>query len=194
MAEKTAIVAYGESDVVHVLRAAPVLDRRATAELVRKAFPDNQIGEVGGALLFDCLDPPADIAYVGCFRGLDLICSWQLVGQRPSEAARRCLAPARLPNVYLHAMDSSTDWCAFAQWTDGGLVRSLSLAPDDGVAENLGDLLPFEAPFWAGDIDLDAMALGEEALHAFFGFRLAGMATVDDVDPEVIPLVGYRIS
>jgi hypothetical protein len=205
--ERTAIVAYGDSDVAHVLRSAPVLDRTATAELVRKAFPDNRIDDAGDALLYDCLDPAEDLAYVGSFRGVDLICSWRLVDQRPSQAARRCLPAARLPNVYLHSMHGATNRIAFAAWQSGTLVRSLSLAADDEVVENLGEPLPFEAPFWAGERTADpdesdgvAYAypfhprdLGEEALRAFLGFGLGGMGSLDEVDPEVIPLVGYRI-
>jgi hypothetical protein len=190
---RTAIVAYGEDDVQHVLRAAPVLDRPATAKLVRKVFPDNRIDDAGDALLIDALNPPKDIAYIGCFPDLDLVCSWLLVGDRPSELAKRCLWAASGPNVYLHNLDG-VDWLAFAHWSDGELVRSLCLAPKDGITENVGDPLPFEAPFWASDHRVTPLELGEEALHAFFGFRLDGMRSVDDVDPEVIPLVGYRIS
>jgi hypothetical protein len=205
--ERTAIVAYGDSDVAHVLRSAPVLDRPATAELVRKAFPDNRIDDAGDALLYDCIDPGQDMAYVGSFRGVELICSWRLVDYRPSQAARRCLPPARLPHVYLHSMDGGTNRIAFAAWQSGTMVRSLSLAADDEVVENLGEPLAFETPFWAGERTADPdesdgvayaypfrpRELAEEALRAFFGFGLDGMRSVDDVDPEVIPLLGYRI-
>ncbi len=185
-------MAYGVVDVPHVLRAAPVLDRTGTMELVRKTFPEAQIDGAGDALLADSLDPADGMAYVGCFPDLDLVCSWLLMGERPSEAVNGRRSPQR-PHTYLHSLDLATKWCAFAVWCDGNLVRSLSVSPRR-VYEDLGDPLPFEAPFRSGKREPDPVALGEEALYAFFGFRLEPADTVDDVDPEVIPLVGYRIS
>ncbi|WP_407918019.1 DUF6928 family protein [Kitasatospora sp. NE20-6] len=35
--------------------------------------------------------------------------------------------------------------------TGGSFARSLSLCPDDGFIENIGEPLPFEAPYWAAD-------------------------------------------
>jgi hypothetical protein len=72
-------------------------------------------------------------------------------------------------------------------------VRSLSISPGK-VYEDIGDPLSFEPPLRTGGRRPDPLALGRTALHAFFGFRLEGTDSVDDVDPEVIPLVGYRIS
>jgi hypothetical protein len=189
---RTAIVAYGEEDVPHVLRGAPVLDRSATATLVRKVFPTAQIEAAKDALLFDSLGPPDGVAYVGCFPDLDLVCSWLLVSDRPSEAAKRCPPPPDRPNMYLHAMDSATNWCAFAMWCGGDLVRSLSVSPER-TYEDVGDPLPFEEPFRERERPVDPLGLAGQALYTFFGFQLDGMANVNDVDPEVIPLVGYRI-
>jgi hypothetical protein len=38
----------------------------------------------------------------------------------------------------LHAMHSVVDWLAFAVWEDNRLIRSLSLAPDGGIIEDIG--------------------------------------------------------
>ncbi len=48
-------------------------------------------------------------------------------------------------------MHSVVDWLAFAVWEDGRLVRSLSLSSDDGVMEDVGDPMPFEAAYWGGE-------------------------------------------
>jgi hypothetical protein len=190
---RTVIVAHGDADIQHVLRAAPVLDRPGTLELVGTVFPEMQLDEVGDALLLDSLDPPDGAVYAGCFPDLDLLCTRLLVGERPSETVKRYPRPHHRPNTYLLVLDSDTSWCAFGMLREGELVRSLSVTPER-VYENIGDPLPFELPFCEGEREPDPLALGEEALHAFFGFRLQGMDSVDDVDPEVIPLVGYRIS
>jgi hypothetical protein len=49
--------------------------------------------------------------------------------------------------VYLRAMHSVVDWFAYAQSINGKFARSLSLSPDSGVLEDIGQRLPFEEPF-----------------------------------------------
>lgn len=53
--------------------------------------------------------------------------------------------------VTLHAMHSVVDWFAYAMWTNGKLVRSLSLSPGSGIPEDIGQRLPFEEPYWSGE-------------------------------------------
>jgi hypothetical protein len=55
------------------------------------------------------------------------------------------------------------------------------------LLENIGEPLPFEAAFD------DPLELGCAALHALFGIAVGGPKDLDDVDPELIPVVGYRI-
>jgi Family of unknown function (DUF6928) len=214
---RTAIVAFGDLDLVHELRSAPVLNRSATDDLVRRLFPDRTVVEAGDALLIDGLDPPGDMVYAGSFPGVDVVCSWQLVGDRPSAALpvvgslepgstvppRESDADRGTPRhrVMLHAMDAGAQWCAFGVWEGGRLVRSVSLARDRGVVEDVGERMPFEQPYWSGDhpagdgspLPFRPAEFGVEALKALFGFELDGVRNNDDVDPEVIPLVGYRL-
>ena len=52
--------------------------------------------------------------------------------------------------MYLPAMHSVVDlFCirAMDQWINGKFVQSLSLSPDSGIIEDLGQRLPFEEPF-----------------------------------------------
>ena len=114
---------------------------------------------------------------------------------------------------------STVDWFAYAVWSDGALRRSLSLSPDSGVMENIGEPLPFEAPFWAGqagEVDDEAhdwgddegdddwddedeeypfpfhpLELAEVALQELLGFTFEGVPT--DIDPESIPVVGFVV-
>ncbi len=111
--------------------------------------------------------------------------------------------------MILHAMHSVSDWLAFAVWEEGRLRRSLSLSPDGGIVENIGDPFPFETPYWAGDRPVESdpecdeepyalpfhpLELGNEALRALFGFLLEGRPSLDDVDPDEVPLLGFDLT
>ncbi|WP_422640977.1 DUF6928 family protein [Streptomyces anulatus] len=88
------------------------------------------------------------------------------------------------------------------------LTRSLSLSLDGGIVENIGAPFPFEKPYWAGShpVEFDperdeepyalpfhSSDLGNEALRAFFSFLLEGRPAPDDVDPDGVPLFGFRL-
>ncbi len=107
--------------------------------------------------------------------------------------------------MYLHAMHSVVDWFAYAQWTNGELVRSLSVSPDNGVIEEIGQRLPFEEPFWSGQqpatddaegypLPFHPLELGEAALKELFGYQLEGFIEPGLLEPESIPLIKYKRS
>lgn len=107
--------------------------------------------------------------------------------------------------MYLHAMHSVVDWFAFAQWTDGKLIRSLSLSPDGGILEDIGRRQPFELPFWNGQhstgddhsdypFPFHPLELGEAALGELFGYQLEGTPNTELLEPESIPLLKYKRS
>ncbi|WP_254068710.1 hypothetical protein [Streptomyces sp. TM32] len=101
-------------------------------------------------------------------------------------------------------MDSAEDWSAFAVWSRGVLVRGVSLSPDSGIIEDMGDRLPFEAPFWEGRrrvrrtpgyaLPFHPIDLGNEALKEFFGFILEGQESASCLDPEEIEIPAFRVS
>jgi hypothetical protein len=187
----TAVVMFADTSPVDVLRACPPLDRAATRVLVERLFPDEKVDEVGDALLVDAINPPPDLVYVGCFAGLDIVCGWQLVSDHPADLEPRLLGGSDRPHVYVHGMHADVQWTGYALWSDGELLRSLSACADPGVIEDIGEQLPFEQKYWDGD--QGPLELGEEALHAFAGFTTDGTHSIDDVDPEIIPLIGYRV-
>jgi len=107
--------------------------------------------------------------------------------------------------VYLHAMHSVVDWFAFAQWNNGHLVRSISLSPDSGILEDIGERLSFEEPFWSGQhpavdgedeypFQFHPLELGEAALKEFFGYQLEGPIDRSLLEPECVPLIKYKRS
>jgi len=179
------LVVYSDGNPIDVLRGCPVLDKPATRLLAARLFPGATLREIGDELLADALDPPRDVVYVGCFTGVDLVCSWQLTPQRPSELDPGVLDAGGRRQVLLHAAHSDAGWCSFGVWRDGILIRSLSVCADPGVLEDKCEPLPFEAGDDAG--------LGDRSLQGLIGFSRAGHDRLDDVDPELIPVVAYRI-
>jgi hypothetical protein len=104
-------------------------------------------------------------------------------------------------------MHSVSDWLCFAVWENGSLVRSLSVSPDGGIVENIGEPYDFERPYWAGErpvgstlsgdpypLPFHPLELGEDALRALFGFILEGRPDPSDVDPYEVPLRGFRVA
>ena len=105
-------------------------------------------------------------------------------------------------------MHSVVDWFAYATWRNGTLVRSLSLSPDSGVIEDIGEPLEFEKPFWTGEnpifddedeaesIDypfvFHPLELGEAALLEMFGYQLEAFADPSQVQPEEFPLLQFQ--
>ena len=128
----------------------------------------------------------------------------------PSALDQRFIEAAGEADVYLHTMHSVVDFFAYALWRKGNLVRSLSVAPDDGIIEDFGERQDFEAPYWAGehplldDSDEDdeeepypfpfhPLELGEAALRSLFGFNLEGLRLAEDPDLERITLNGFTL-
>jgi hypothetical protein len=203
MGANSAMLVYVDSSALDVLRSYPILDKPATRALAERLFPDATIEEIGDELLVDAVNPPDDLAYIGCFPNLDLVCSWRLMPDRPSKVEQFLLAATDRRVVQLLAVHGDADWCTYGVWQDGELTRGLSVCPDPGVIEDIGEHLSFERPFWAGEhpaedegytLPFHPLELGEAALRTLFGIVLDGGENLDDVDPELIPVVGYRIT
>jgi len=182
------LVVFADGNPIDVLRSYPVLDKPATRVLAERLFPGATLEEIGDVLLVDALNPPADVVYVGCFSGLDLICSWALTPQRPSELDPVVLAASDRRNVYLHAAHGEAVWTTYGLWRDGAQVRALSVCADPGVLEDEGDRQPFEK-FGSDDEDLAC-----RSMQAMFGFSCNDEDRIDDVDPELIPVVAYKVN
>ncbi len=205
MGAKTWMLAYVDGNAREALASNPELDKTATHELARSIFPSDHLEQIDdGDLSHTC--PPDDEVLIGCFEGLTIIAAKEFGIDNPSKLDSHFLAAATGPTVYLHAMHSVVDWFAYAKWENGKLVRSLSLAPDSGIAEDIGERLSFEEPFWCGkhpvfepgEEDNDypfpfhPLELGEAALLAMFGYQLEGYIDPEQVEPENIPLLAFK--
>jgi hypothetical protein len=201
---KTWMLVYAKANVGEALRHGPRVDRDATLRLATHLFPKDKLEPMGdGDLSFTC--PPDDELHIGCFPGVSILAAKEFGIDYPSKLAAPFISYGGTRTIYLHAMHSVVDWCAFAQWVNGKLVRSLSLSPDSGIMEDIGQRLPFEEPYWSGqkpitDEDFDGdypfpfhpLELGEAALIEFFGYQLEGFVDPALLEPESIPLVKYR--
>jgi hypothetical protein len=205
MGAKTWMLVYTTAQVAEALKGEPKLDRGATLRLATRLFPKERLEPIGdGTLSYTC--PPDDEIHMGCFPEVSILAAKEFGIDYPSKLPRRFLSSGGSGTVYLHAMHSVVDWLAFAQWTNGKLVRSLSLSPDSGIIEDMGRRLPFEEPFWSGHhpvfdeednedeypFPFHPLEFGEAALKEFFGYQLEGLVDQALLEPESIPLVKYK--
>ncbi len=207
MGAKTWMLVSCDGNPREILQSQPVLDRDATTALAKRLFPSEKLKPADdGDLSYTC--PPDEELIIGAFPGLTVVAAKEFGIDFPSRLPAKFLALAPHRRIYLHAMHSAVDWFAFAIWQDGQLQRSLSLSPDSGVMEDIGNRLPFEAPYWAGqypplDPEEDAsdypfvfhpLEFGEAALGALFGYQLEGMTDAASLDPENISLMRFKRS
>jgi hypothetical protein len=207
MGAKTCMLVYANGDVSALLSARPTLDREQTRALVTRLHPRCEISELRDGTLHDDVNPPEGQVYAGCFPGITVVCSSEIGLDHPSQLDPRFLDVAEGHRVYLHAMHSVVDWFAYAVWTDGKLTRALSLSPDSGILEDVGQPLPFESQYWAGDspVEQDAdeptyplpfhpLEMAESALRSLFGFNYEGLTDQPgDPDLDSITLAGFAI-
>ena len=204
---KTWMLVYADDDARSALARTPALDRERTLSFVGSLFPGETLKPLeDGTLLWTC--PPDDELAAGCFPGVSVIAAKEFGIDRPSRLDRRYIQAGGRGTVTLHAMHSVVDWFALARWSDGKLVRSLSLSPDSGIIEDLGEKLPFEQAYWAGEhpaVDPESdddeypfpfhpLELGEAALDALFGYQLEGALRPALFDPETVPLMRFTRS
>ncbi|MEU2554624.1 DUF6928 family protein [Streptomyces sp. NPDC014684] len=210
MGAKTGFLVYADGDVPGLLREVGPADLEQTASMMRRLYPGWEIEESEGSKLSSGVYPPEGTAYSASWPGVEFIGDQRMMIDVPSELPEHLVAASAGRRLVLHAMHSVVDWLAFAVWEDGRLVRSLSLSPDNGIIENIGEPLAFELPYWSGDRPADVipwpdedeepyplqfhpLEMGEDALRALCGFVLEGRPEPDDIDADDIRLHGFRV-
>ena len=204
MGAKTWMMVYAEKSAREALGDAPHLDRDATAKFAHNLFPGETLEPLeDGDLAWTC--PPTEEICIGCFPGVSVVAAKEFGIDYPSKTPQRFVDAGRDGTATFHAMHSAVDWFAFAQWQNGTLIRSLSLSPDHGVVEDIGQKLAFEEPYWSGQhpaVDEDEeddyplpfhpLDLGEAALRVFFGYQLEGLVDPDLLGPEEVALMQFK--
>jgi hypothetical protein len=202
MGAKTCLVAQTDRNARKILADNPVLDEAATASLVASLFPNTSFGTPRSAdLSYTYVSEKTVVA--GCFPGLRIVITSEVAIDQPSLLPEKYIA--KKGTTVLHAMHSVVDWFAFAVWEDGVLRRALSVTPDNGVVEDIGDRLSFEIPYWEGahpavdpeeepedyPLPFHPLELGEAALCEFFGFQLEGLVDSTLLEPERISMLVF---
>lgn len=196
------MVVYAEGPVPPLLRAAGEPDEEATEALVARLHPGARLTSLGYGDLLDHGNPPEREAWAAVHDGVALVCTTRVALDRPTDIGAEVVGAMPGRTTYVLAMHSVVDWFAYAVWSPSGeLVRSLSLSPDDGIIEDLGERQAFEAPYWAGEhaeeddypLPFHPLDLAEEALGSLFGFVYEGHPPPDALDVEDIDLVGFRV-
>jgi len=204
MGVKTCMLVYSDGNTASSLKNNPTLDREKTEKFVRELFPREKLKSIeDGDLSYT--SPPDDIIYAGCFSGVFIVAVEEVAIDFPSKLPLLFLNTKYGETIQLHAMHSVVDWFAFAVWKNGKLERSLSLSPDSGIMEDIGKKLSFEIPYWEGKfpaIDPEEeddypfkfhpLELGEATLKEFFGYVLEGIVEPSLIEPERIPLLGFK--
>lgn len=203
MGAKTCLVAQSNGSARDALAKNPALDAAATVGLVASIYPGVSFGEPSGADLSHTYVSDQTVV-AGCFPGLNIVVASEVAIDRPSNLPTKFISKDGL--TILHAMHSVVDWSAFAVWEDGVLRRSLSVAPDSGVLEDVGDRFSFEVPYWEGKhpaidpeeeeeesypLPFHPLELGEAALREFFGFQLEGFVDPTLIQPEQIAMLRF---
>ncbi|WP_200958826.1 DUF6928 family protein [Nocardioides sp. Root190] len=207
MGAKCWMVVYADGPVAPRLRGELELDEEATEALVARLHPGARLTGLGYGDVLDNANPPDKEAWAAVYDGVAIVCTSRVAQDRPSDIDPTIVKAMPGRTTHVAAMHSVVDWFAFATWSPTGeLVRSLSVSPDDGVIENVGDPLPFEGPYWAGEhpvVDDDEddeyplpfhpLELAEDALGHLFGFCFEGIAPPGAPDIEDLTLLGFRI-
>ena len=202
MGAKTCLVAQFEGDARSILAGCPDIEQSATTSFVASLFPDSRFRAPRATDLTHTYVSDKSVV-AGRFTDLRIPVAAEVAVDCPSQLPSRFIAEDG--TTLVHAMHSVADWFAFALWKNGVLIRSLSLSPDDGVIENIGEQLDFEKPYWAGkhpavdpEEETDGYALpflplelGEAALREFFGFQLEGFVHASLLEPERIPMLCF---
>lgn len=203
MGLKIWMLVYADGDPAAALAREPPLQRAETIEFVQLLFPGRKLAEAGDTGLHDAA-PKRRRIHAGPYEGVAVAAGRWFALDHPSRLSPHFLQAFPSRNVYLVAAHSTVDWFAFAHWSDGRLVRSLSLSPDDGIREDLGPRLPFEQPFWDGYRPVPAGAdgpyplafhpleLADAAAMALFGYAIEGSPAGDRFRPEAIRLLKLK--
>lgn len=199
------MIVYADANAREALTSKPKLDREATLNLATTLFPKERLLPLeDGDLSYTC--PPGNDICIGCFPGVSVVAAKEFRIDQPSKLEQRFVEVGRAGTITLHAMHSVVDWFAYAHWSHGELLRSLSVSPDSGILEDIGQRMPFEEPYWSGQhpavdgeegdypLPFHPLELGEAALAFLFGYQLEGREDASQFEPESVPLARYRRS
>jgi len=204
MGAKTWMLSFSNGDAKEILSKHPTLDKVKGEQLLSRMFPSSKFTPIADTDLYST-SPPDDEVYVGCYPGLSIVAAGEFGIDNPSQLPEEFLLQDLGSNIHLHAMHSVVDWFGYAHWENGELQRSLSVSPDGGIIEDIGEQKLFEKPYWEGKhpavdpedeeeypLSFHPLELGEEALAEFFGYQLEGAAEKQLFEPEDVSMLAFK--
>lgn len=199
MGAKAGLVHLGEGPPVDALRSFPAPDPDRSAELAATVLGEPVRPAGTRSLAEGGVWPEGGTICTAAYEHSALIGYRELCPDRPSDITQWINAVSPTGGACGVFMHSVVDFAAFAVWEHGEIRRSISLAPDSGIIEDLGEPLPFEEPFRAGHHALDDYPLafhplhfGETALQALFGFGIESHPRDFAFDPHDLALPAFR--
>ncbi|MFC7303223.1 DUF6928 family protein [Streptomyces monticola] len=201
MGSKAAVVVFAETEPKEAFRGPIVIDRDKSKHLAEMLLGVTS-HEMGPLALDLAIWPNNGVVCAASLTGCEVICSRELARHQPSELSEWISSFAGGRDAYAVFMHSAEDWGAFAVWSGGHLLRSVSVNPYSGVIEDVGERIPFEVPFWEGErsvrneasysLPFHPIDFGNEALREFFGFILEGREDESCFDPEEVEIPAFR--
>ncbi len=202
MGAKTWMLVTSSGSATETLSKRPNLDRDAAIAYAQSLFPNETLSQIEDGDLY-YTNPPDNQLFVGSYGDVKVIAASEFGIDYPSKLPEKFVP--KMGCATLHAMHSLVDWFAFAHWDNGKLRRALSLSPDSGVMEDIGERLTFEKPYWDGEFPavddeedddypfpFHPLELGEAALLNFFGYQIEGYADQNLIEPEDFPLIQFN--
>ena len=211
MGFKTALYAVGPGTPRDDVRAHAEGGPEAAQAAATRWFPDAEVTPLGVSTLADGGYPGSeDELYVATFGPTTVLGG--MVPPAQVDRLGRAAAEAGLMTWQL-MIHSVVDLCQFeVHRADGAVLRSFEAYSDkeldDSVADSVGEPLPFEVPYWAGEhreeedspFLFHPLELGEAAIAWIFGTVGEG-APPDAVqaelgeptDPFDLPMHGFRL-
>jgi hypothetical protein len=136
-ARRLRLIAYIDGDPREILRMRPSLDRGATRRWCKASSRSQRPEAIDDTDLTDTC-PPRGAVHAACLPGMSIVAAQELA-----------IAP-RVASCISTRCTASWIGFAYAVWVHDRFQRSLSVAPDSGVLEDLGTRRAFEEPFLAG--------------------------------------------
>lgn len=205
MGAKTWMIVYSNGDIPSLWQEKPIPKNDSAANILDSLFPNKkfQAIEKGNLAFTNPGSGRVQIADMGKFL---IVATKKVALDHPSKISQHFVDYSNFSHVYVFAMHSVVDWFAFAIWKNKKLVRSLSLSPDSGVMEDIGEPLPFELDFWSGKHSLKEtdegedqyplpfhpLDFGEAALLELMGYQYEGYPELSKVDPETIETLVFK--
>lgn len=205
MGAKTWIIVYSNGDIPSLWQDNLQLKTETSTEILKALFPDKKFQAIeNGDLAFT--NPDKGKIQLADFGNFLIVATAEVALDYPSKIPQHFINYSNYSHIYVFAMHSVVDWFAFAIRKDKKLVRSLSLSPDSGIMEDIGEKMPFELEYWSGKhpvndsedeedqypLPFHPLDFGEAVLLNLMGYQYEGYEHLNKIDPETVEMLCFQ--